>query len=325
MSKFTDYDQVDGFDNAGGDDDNFLSASGRSRKAARQAVKAAHKAEKDKRKSEHKASKDARKTAKVQGRIERRGAIVNRIAQGKPSRGASKPSEVEVTEKEETVTIHTDPSATNVDLPNRNNEMPNMEAVREIAEEGERQERGNSEENRNDEGQREESGAENEGGEGENADGGEYNADGDDNADGEYNADGEEEESAEMAAIEDDNFLSAAGRIRAKRDEKHKAKMARKAAKTSKIEAKGEAKTTKAQAKLTKAEQGGGKIGDTLKAGLDLLKKDTSAPASEGDNAASDKPGMNPMLKTGLIIGGVVVAVGLVFAVAKMGKAKKAA
>jgi hypothetical protein len=41
MEGFTDH-NVDGFDNFGDDDDNFLSASGRDRRAARKAVRVAH-------------------------------------------------------------------------------------------------------------------------------------------------------------------------------------------------------------------------------------------------------------------------------------------
>lgn len=321
MEGFTDH-NVDGFDNFGGDDDNFLSASGRSRRTARKAVKAAGK---QTRKTVKVTAKQDRKTTRVQGRVERK---------------AKSPSDSRSISEEET-TIYTDPSSTNVNIPGPDNEYPNMEAIRTIAESDEEDNQGNQGNHYGQDKQEEE----------DNADGfNDDQADGDDdndndNADGDDDqADGEELDLA-LSMIDDDNFLSAGGKRRARRDEKHKAKIEKKAAKTDikksraeKKRAAGDAKQTRADAKMTKAEgRGGDTLLDKVKGGVNKLmgKGGESGGGDEGAEEAADTGvkkdvastgGMSADMKKYLMYGGIgVVAVGLIFTVIKMSGPKKAA
>lgn len=331
------YDGVDGFDNFS-DDSNFLSAAGRGRSTARQAVKAAAKQQKQAARQANKATKVAarqeRRTAVTQAAINRptlKKAVASRIATRRPERG-SPPPEVEISE--EAVEIYTDPSATNVDLPNRDNEMPDMEAVREIASQDDDSQRGSDDDSESDD-----SSADGEDmlnvlgvdgfGDNTNADGDDSDADGDDNVDGfgeNTNADGEDM----LNAIDDDSFMSAAGKGRARRDakkatkqDKRDANVSKKVARSSKIEAKGQAKVIRAE---KRGEGGGGAKIAALAA--TVLGKDKQ-PQSEGLEAQTDlapaKAGMSKAMKTGLVVAGVIAFIGVAMVIGKMGTKKAAA
>lgn len=297
---------VDGFgENTNIDgDDNFLSASGKDRRSARQAVKAASKTARI-------ARKDKKLDAKIAQKANRPGI-----------RRTVTPAKEVVSTEEETVVISTDPSSTNVDLPGRDGEMPNMEAIREIAQNEEQPEQPES----SDEGSGDDGSADGYGnvdGFGENT-----NADGDDNVDGfgeNTNAVGDEPTIDESlaAGIEDDNFLSASGKLRARIAAKKDTKQAKKDA----VVAKKTAKANLVQAKADKKASAPAKDGSKLANVLSIFKKGDSetpgAPPSEGD-APTPGTGMPKGMKAGLWVAAGIAAIALIVTLAKTGKKQAA-
>ena len=146
----------------------------------------------------------------------------------------------------------------------------------------------------------------------ENADGGvlDYEvANGLQNIGNQYNENFMQEDSdMSFAEGEDDEFYNAGGFLsgfKERRADRHKARMEKKRAKTAIKDARAESKIAKGQAKLG--------LADAQK-----LSAEASSKGVEGDiamaKALDTKPtqGMSKGMKTGLIVGGVVLVLGIV-------------